>query len=327
MKKKTAVILGILALAVLCAVCLKPQNLEKKLKKLSRTLSSVQIEGNMELLNGDDLKSYAITSLWQKQDGQDLYKVSLTDKALNQQQLIIKNEEGVFVITPSLNQVFQFRGEWPANTPKPYLIQSMLQLLEGEYELKKEKDGMILSAPAHYTSAENLVRQEIVWNKEGKPLQLTAYDEQNTPVLKMTFTDVRYNEPLDPKAFTIPDQQKTPVGSFDYEVELPLYPMMVFDSRLSSSTVSSINGEEQHILEFSGDHDFTIVQSEKKINDQMTITEVSGQMIEGMSLIGVYDGNRLAITNSQIETSVYSQDLTPQQMMQVAESMQVAVMK
>lgn len=38
------------------------------------------------------------------EEGEDEYfKVSMIDKSLNQEQIILKNKEGVFVVTPSLN--------------------------------------------------------------------------------------------------------------------------------------------------------------------------------------------------------------------------------
>ena len=69
------------------------------------------------------------------------------------------------------------------------------------------------------------------------------------------------------------------------------------------------------------------MQTERAPSQELMVTEVSGDLVEGLGLVGYYDGNRLTITNSQVEYSVYSNDLTPQEMMQVVESMQVSVMK
>ena len=44
-------------------------------------------------------------------DDNQLFKVSLFDKNLNQEQILLRNEEGVFVVTPSLNQIFKFEGD------------------------------------------------------------------------------------------------------------------------------------------------------------------------------------------------------------------------
>ena len=33
---------------------------------------------------------------------------------------MLRNKEGVYVLTPKLNQVYQFKGDYPLNSPKPY---------------------------------------------------------------------------------------------------------------------------------------------------------------------------------------------------------------
>ena len=34
------------------------------------------------------------------------------------------------MITPSLNQIFKFEGNWPTNSLKPYLLQSMGEIMD-----------------------------------------------------------------------------------------------------------------------------------------------------------------------------------------------------
>ena len=328
MKKKVAVIVGVLLLVVALFLVLKPSSFEKKADKTMQKLTSYKLEGNMEISSGEEFKNYAITSSWMKEGEDEYFKVSMIDKSLNQEQIILKNKEGVFVVTPSLNQVFKFQGEWPMNSPKPYLLQTMMEVLKNDHQTKKEKDGILISAEAKYPSAAQLVRQEIKFNKDTKPLYLIAYDANNAPALTMEFTAVSYNEGFEAGYFDTPKSSiETPTSSYTGLIELPLYPMTVFDSKLVASTVSSVNGQPQHILEFSGDRDFTVVQTERAPSQELTVTEVNGDLIEGLGLVGYYDGHRLTITNRQVEYSVYSNDLTPQEMMQVVESMQVSVMK
>ncbi len=65
----------------------------------------------MEMLENDELKSYQVTSTYANIKDKDYYKVELYDKSLNQSQIIVRNQEGVFVLTPSLNQAFQFQSD------------------------------------------------------------------------------------------------------------------------------------------------------------------------------------------------------------------------
>lgn len=329
MKKKVAVIVGVLLLAVALFLVLKPSSFEKKADKTMQKLTSYKLEGNMEISSGEEFKNYAITSSWMKEGEDEYFKVSMIDKSLNQEQIILKNKEGVFVVTPSLNQVFKFQGEWPMNSPKPYLLQTMMDVLKNDHQTKKEKDGILISADAKYPSAAQLVRQEIKFNKDTKPLYLIAYDANNAPALTMEFTAVSYNEGFEAGYFDTPKSSiETPTSSYTGLIELPLYPMTVFDSKLVASTVSSVNGQPQHILEFSGRAGFHSRADGKSAESG---TDGDGSQRRSDRGAGTcrhhYDGNRLTITNSQVEYSVYSNDLTPQEMMQVVESMQVSVMK
>ena len=83
----------------------------------------------MEMVENDELKSYLVNVSYFKEKKDEYYKVELYDKSLNQSQIIVKNTEGVFVLTPTLNQVFKFQSDWPNNSPKPYIYQSLISLL------------------------------------------------------------------------------------------------------------------------------------------------------------------------------------------------------
>ena len=47
----------------------------------------------------------------------------------------------------------------------------------------------------------------------------------------------------------------------------------------------------------------------------------------GMDVVGFYDGNHMSVVYDGVEFSVFSDELGPEEMMEVINSMQVAVMK
>ena len=51
----------------------------------------------MELNKGEDLKSYLLEVNYRKGIEDDCFKVSLYDKNLNQEQILLRNDEGVYV--------------------------------------------------------------------------------------------------------------------------------------------------------------------------------------------------------------------------------------
>ncbi|MBP3399107.1 MAG: hypothetical protein J6K75_05050 [Erysipelotrichaceae bacterium] len=329
MKVKIAAAAGILVLVLGGFLLLKPDSFENKAEKLREETVSYQMSGSMELTNSEDLKSYAITSSWMKTDEGECFKVEMTDKTLNQQQIILKNHEGVFVITPSLNQVFKFQGEWPTNSPKPYLLQTMLDLLEHE-EVKctNNSDGYLIEAPAVYPSATSLVMQQVQFSKDMKPLYLRGYNADNVCELTMTFSQVDYNIAFEEDYFKQPVTSiHTAASNYLEEADLPLYPMAVFDAKLVNSTVSNVDGGTEHVLEFSGDRAFTVVEKQLQSSDELELIEINGELIEALGSLYYYNGNKLTAISTQMEMSVYSDDLSVMEMLQVLQSMQVSIMK
>ena len=45
----------------------------------------------------------------------------------DQSQIILRNEEGVFVLTPALNKSFRFQSDWPQNSSQAYLYESLVR--------------------------------------------------------------------------------------------------------------------------------------------------------------------------------------------------------
>ncbi len=329
MKKK--IIIGVIVLVCVSMgfIIFKPASFSKQVDKVTNDTDSYRMVGDMEVNSNNEYKTYEIISEWQRIDDKEYFKVTMTDKGVNQQQIILKNDEGVFVITPSLNQVFKFKGEWPNNSPKPYLLQSLLQIVADEKSVvTKEGDDYLVEAVATYPSAENIVRQVVRFNKDIKPVSLSAYTNENNCELSMNFNEVEYNNKFDEGYFDMPKEVSNSItSSYLQDYDLPLYPLAVFDSKLTNSTVSSIDGVDQHVMEFSGDREFTVTQNLKSPNEQLVIEEIDEQLIESLGMIGYYNENKLTVVNANVETTVYSADLSVQEMLSVVQSMQVAVMK
>ena len=81
-------------------------DLEKKVNKSD----AYKVSGELEIVNNDEVYTYDIEVSYKKENN---YKVSLTNQANNHTQIILKNADGVYVLTPSLNKSFKFQSDWP----------------------------------------------------------------------------------------------------------------------------------------------------------------------------------------------------------------------
>lgn len=329
MKTKIIAGIGIVILALGLLFALKPKSFDKEFEKTMNDMSSYVLQGDMEITKGEDVKTYSLEVGYQKVDDNDYFKVSLLDKELNQEQVILRNAEGVFVITPSLNQVFKFEGDWPLNSPKPYLLQSMVDIINQENtEISKESDGTKISSDVVYPNNKNFIRQEMLFDKNLKVQWLQIFNKDNNPELKIVFSKADYNCDLDKNYFTAPTNIDANVSStLISDEDLPLYPAQIFDANLSGKSMMSSNGVVKHILEFSGERDFTVVESVREKTDQTQTVLMPGEIIDALDVIGFYDGNQLSAIVNGVEYTVFSDELAPEEMMSVINSMQVAVMK
>ena len=328
MKAKIIAGIGIVVLAVALIFAMKPKSFDKQFEKVMSGMDSYILEGNMEITKGEDVKTYAVEVGYKKED-KDFFKVSLVDKELNQEQIILRNDAGVYVVTPSLNQIFKFEGDWPLNSPKPYLLQSMADIVkQKDANIKEEKEGYLVSSKVSYPNNKNFDHEEIMFDKDGKVKWLQIYNKDNTVELKIVFTKADYNAKIKGDYFKAPTNlEKSTSSSAISDADLPLYPVMVYDAKLNNASKMATNGEVKHVLEYTGEKNFTVVETKKASADKTQTVIMPGEIIDTLDVIGFYDGNHLSAVYDNVEFTVFSDDLGPGEMMEVINSMQVAVMK
>lgn len=328
MKTKIIAGIGIAVLVIGLLFAIKPKSFDKQFDKKMSNMNSYILSGNMEITKGEDVKTYAVEVGYKKED-KDLFKVTITDKELNQQQIILRNKSGVYVITPSLNQIFKFEGDWPMNSPKPYLLQSIAAIVKQKNaNIKKESDGYLVSSKVSYPNNKDYDHEEIMFDKDAKVKWLQIYDKDNSAQLKIVFTKADYDAKVKDEYFKAPTTiEKSASSSAIGEADLPLYPVMVYNSTLTNASTMDSNGSVKHVLEYTGDKNFTVVEMKRTSAEETQTVIMPGKMIDTLDVVGFYDGNHMSVIYDNVEFTVFSEDLGPDEMMEVINSMQVAVMK
>src|SRR5690625_4583772 len=114
MKKKIGIwsflLVGLSLLLVACGEKSKESVMETLEKNVTQ-MDGYYAEAEMSMNVGQDEQTYEINIRHQKDD---FYRVDLINHhSEHGDQVIIKNEDGVFVLTPELNKKFKFQTEWP----------------------------------------------------------------------------------------------------------------------------------------------------------------------------------------------------------------------
>lgn len=328
MKAKIIAGIGIVVLAIALIFAVKPKSFDKIFGKVMSNMDSYILAGDMEITKGEDVKSYTV-EVGYKKANKDLFRVALVDKELNQEQIILRNNGGVYVVTPSLNQIFKFEGDWPMNSPKPYLLQSIADIVKKkEVNIKKEKDGYLVSSKVMYPNNKNFDHEDIMFDKDAKVKWLQIYNKDNGSELKIVFNKADYNAKIKDDYFKEPTiLEKKASTTAMKEADLPLYPVMVHNAKLKNTSTMKTGGEVKHVLEYAGEKNFTVVETKKKSVSDTQMVIMPGQMIDTLDLVGFYDGNHLSAIYDNVEFTVFSDDLGPSEMLEIINSMQVAVMK
>ena len=335
MKKKIIAIIVVLALVCLAIIKIFKDNNDpnKTLEEVKENLSSYYMEADMTLYNGEDKREFTVKVSYEKDEEDNLFKVSLFDKGINQEQIIIKNEDGVFVLTPSLNQVYQFNGTWPLNSPKPYIYQSMLDLKEGEYELKEVDDGYLITSKPNFDNKIQWTTQEVKFDKEYKPQFLNIYDSKNNLSLNLVVHNIEINKDFDDDYFDVDMNIEESRTNSLYtnavtEEELPFLPVnSEVESVLKESSTYEINGSTYYILTYEGSKPFTMVQRLLEDSEVVMKNNVEGQVVDLINGWGIYHDGILTYCYNSVEYNIYSDVLTMNEMIELANGVEVSYAK
>ena len=326
MKKKIMIIAAAAVVVIaFLFLFLREKPFEDRLQQTLGSLNSYLLEGVMEVAEGEDTKSYDVSVKYLKQDDQDYFRVAMKDSGMNQEQEIIRNAEGVFVVTPTLNQIFKFQGNWPSNSLKPYLLQSMREIAADESaQIEQTEEGYQISAGVTYPNNRNFTQQEMVFSDDLKIKSVQIFDDDHVLQMKMLFSKVDYEPGLTAEDFQVPQQlEKETAAEPITDEDLPLMPMETFGAVLSNSSVVENDGKIQYVLEYTGEKNFTIVEEVAESEETTQTIIMSGSLVDGLNMVGRYDGNHMTSLNG----GGFEVKMGEEEMSAVLQSMQVVVMK
>ena len=174
----------------------------KDLTKKINNANSYYIEGTLEIVNNEDIYTYDVEVSYAKKDN---YKVRLINNVNNHEQIILRNSEGVYVVTPRINKSFKFQSDWPYNNSQVYLLGPLLDDITNDANRKFEKvdDGSKIIVSANYPNNSKLVKQEILLDKNNNIKKVTVFDNNGTAQITMKFNKIDLNSKFNDNHFEL----------------------------------------------------------------------------------------------------------------------------
>ena len=103
MKKYLFLILLVLCLFVSGCGNNSNKSIKEDFIKQINDLKGYQLSGKLEVVNNDDVFNYDVNVSYKDKD---FYRVSLKNSSNNHEQIILRNDDGVYVETPQSLQLF-----------------------------------------------------------------------------------------------------------------------------------------------------------------------------------------------------------------------------
>ncbi len=329
--KKVFSILFILIFIFTLTGCKKyNENIIKRdLEKDISSIKGYHLLGDLQIYNGDNTYRYKVET----SNDKDNYRVSLINKNNNYEQIILRNNDGVYVLTPRLNKSFKFQSNWPENSSQIYLLESLMNDIKNDTNLKLISKGKdyILECKLAYSNNKNLVKEKIYLNNNLNFKKVEVFDEDNKLQMRMIFSEIDKKATFNDKYFKLKENLKSnndETKETISEIEDTIYPMYLpSGTYLSKEEKISKKDGDRVILTFQGETPFMLVQETVSKDDNEDIP-VMGRMEFVLDSLGAVSDNSINFISNGIEYYISSDSMTEEEMMQVAESISpVAVMK
>ena len=310
----------------------------KSLEKNINKASTYKLKGILQISNNEDTYLYDVEANYQKDND---YRVSLKNKANNHEQIILKNNSGVYVITPSLNKSFKFQSEWPDNTSQVYLLQSLLKDIKNDENRKFEQkdDKYIFVTKVNYPNNNELLNQKITINKNLKIESVEVMNSEGISKMIMKIDSIDFRTDFEDDFFDLNsiieeieynDKEETnqkkeneseTTSEYTNVIDDIIYPLYipVGTSLIEQEKISKTDGERV-ILTFDGEKPFLLVEETASKNDEFSVIPTFGDPYLLTDTIGVLTENSLTWSSNGIDYYIVSEVMSQPELIEIASS-------
>ena len=298
---------------------------------------SYYLNGKMELVNNEDVYTYDISVSYEADDN---YKIELVNTVNNHEQVILRNSEGVYVVTPSLNKSFKFQSDWPYNNSQVYLLSSLLDDINNDEErvFETKDNEYVFTTRVNYPNSPKLEKQKIYFNANNLPTRVEVLDKDGNVEIKMVFNKIDLKADFNDTYFDLSSILDTEVKEENNEeqqntetetketatIDDIIYPMYLpTNTYLANQEKVKVDNGERPILTFAGDSSFVLVEETVSITNSPEIIPTYGEVeLIGASLAVINDNSANWFSNG-IEYYVVSDTMDSSEILEVAKSISV----
>ncbi len=306
----------------------------KELTGKLNDLSGYKVDAKMTLKMGTDSQVYNV-EIWHKDP--TFYRVNLKNTEKDQSQMILRNKEGVFVLTPALKKSFKFQSDWPQNSSQAYLYESLIKDIVEDKEAKfsTTKEHYVFETKTRYQNNSMLPIQEIKLNKEDlSPAVVKVMDPDRNALVTVEFSKVKFNASFDDSDFDMKKNMtradlNLPVMADSKDTAFTVkYPTADLGAKLVDEKEVKLENGKRVVLTYEGEKSFTLVQEKVTVKEASTSpTYVDGDLVDLGVTIGAVSEGSITWTMDGVDYMIASNDLTEKELVEIARTVQGDVEK
>lgn len=316
-------------LSVLVLAACGGNSQEDVLKDLNDKWNDVkgyELDASMEIKTGTEPRVYDV-NVWHTEP--DFYRVKVTQQGEDVTQMIIRNKEGVFVVTPSLRKTYKFQSEWPKQNSQAYLIGALAEDLLADEKVKMEENdkSYIFTAATRNNHKSIMPTQKIVVDKKTMlPTSVSVLNEAQEEQMIITFKNIDLGMQHKESEYAVEkfsDGEETASASAEVvNTEFQTYYPTIDWATLADEEKVAEEGSERVILTFDGEKSFTLVQQPIVYDETSTLPVYApGDPADLGFTIGAITDNSISWERDGMSFFIASDNLTKDEMIAVASSL------
>jgi outer membrane lipoprotein-sorting protein len=307
------------------------QDVVSELSKRSEEMESYMSHGKMTILTGKEPQVYDV-EVWYKKP--HYYRVALKNRKKDIVQILLRNDDGVYVLTPHLKKSFRFQSDWPRSSGQVYLYQTIMASIvdDRERQFQAGENDYRFEVAAKYPFRQQGVKQRVWLDHDLIPKKVDVMDETGEVLVKMEFDRFQLDASFDGDAFDMqrnlnasPSDSKETMAFGDKsrsEAVAAVAPGFVPEGsqRVDEQTIQGPDGPVV-IMRFKGEKSFTLTQRHPRAS--VLGLPVMGQPVDLGGTVGVLlelgENKRLTWTDEGIEFELLG-NLGTEEMVGIAKS-------
>lgn len=292
-----------------------------------------ELNATMEVRTGTEPRVYDV-NVWHTKP--DFYRVAVNTQGDKETQMIVRNEEGVFVVTPALKKTYKFQSDWPKQNSQAYLIGMLAE------DLLADKSAVMTEDDKQYTfelATRNVERtalpvQQITIDKKTMlPKKVSVLNESLEEQVVITFKDIQMGARHKAEEYAVEkfseSKEKEAVSADVVDEEFQVYyPVLDWEhTKLIDEYTTEENGTSRVILTFEGEKPFTLMQQPIHNTGDTLPVFAPGDPADLGFTVGAMTENSIRWEKDGMAFFIASTKLTKDELMEVAASVTAGGLK